>query len=422
MEKIILPNGLRLLFVPQKEARTVTALILVGAGSKYETKDINGLSHFLEHMLFKGTEKRPTPLEVASVLDQVGGNYNAFTDREYTGYFAQVRSEHFDLALDWVSDLFLHPLLLPESIEREKGVILEELHMYLDTPLQYIGEIWERLLYGDQPAGWDIIGTEETILGTNQKQLLDYFRQHYSSQNTVLVLAGRLENQEKIKKEVEKVFSEMNQQPPAEKLKVKEEQTTPQSLIQFKKTDQTHLALGVRGYSGQDERRWAQAVLAVILGGNMSSRLFNLIREKHSLAYYVHSFPQTYTDTGYLMTQAGIANQKVEKAIQLILEEYQKMARGDIQSAEVEKGKEYLKGSLALSLESSSSLASFYAQQELLSPEVLTPEAMAQKINQVRLEDVCQTAKELFVPAKLNLALIGPYHQGDFDGILWSAV
>lgn len=422
MEKIILPNSLRLLFVPQKEARTVTALILVGAGSKYETKDINGLSHFLEHMLFKGTEKRPTPLEVASVLDQVGGNYNAFTDREYTGYFAQVRSEHFDLALDWVSDLFLHPLLLPESIEREKGVILEELHMYLDTPLQYIGEIWERLLYGDQPAGWDIIGTEETILGTNQKQLLDYFRQHYSSQNTVLVLAGRLENQEKIKKEVEKVFSEMNQQPPAEKLKVKEEQTTPQSLIQFKKTDQTHLALGVRGYSGQDERRWAQAVLAVILGGNMSSRLFNLIREKHSLAYYVHSFPQTYTDTGYLMTQAGIANQKVEKAIQLILEEYQKMARGDIQSAEVEKGKEYLKGSLALSLESSSSLASFYAQQELLSPEVLTPEAMAQKINQVRLEDVCQTAKELFVPAKLNLALIGPYHQGDFDGILWSAV
>ena len=422
MEKIILPNSLRLLFVPQKEARTVTALILVGAGSKYETKNINGLSHFLEHMLFKGTEKRPTPLEVASVLDQVGGSYNAFTDREYTGYFAQVRPEHFDLALDWVSDLFLHPLLLPESIEREKGVILEELHMYLDTPLQYIGEIWERLLYGDQPAGWDIIGTEETILGTNQKQLLDYFRQHYSSQNTVLVLAGRLENQEKIKKEVEKIFSEMNQQPAAGKLKVKEEQTAPQSLIQFKKTDQTHLALGARGYNGQDEQRWAQAVLAVILGGNMSSRLFNLIREKHSLAYYVRSFPQTYTDTGYLMTQAGIANQKAEKAIQLILEEYQKMARGDIQSAEVEKGKEYLKGSLALSLESSSSLASFYAQQELLSPEVLTPEAMAQKINQVKLEDVCQTAKELFVPAKLNLALIGPYHQGDFDGILQSIV
>ncbi len=418
MEKIILSNGLRLLFVPQKEARTVTALILVGAGSKYETKAINGLSHFLEHMLFKGTKKRPTPLEVASVLDRVGGDYNAFTDREYTGYFAKVRPEHFHLALDWVSDIFLHPLLLPEAIEREKGVILEELHMYLDTPLQYIGEVWEKLLYGDQPAGWDIIGTKETILGVDQKKLLNYFSQHYSSRNTVLAFAGCLEDKEKIKREVEKVFQAMNQESPADKLKVKEEQTTPRSLIKFKKTDQTHLSLGVRGYDGQDEQRWAQAVLAVILGGNMSSRLFNVIREEHSLAYYVRTFPQTYTDTGYLMTQAGIANQKVEKAVQLILEEYQKMARGEIQPSETEKGKEYLKGSLSLSLESSSSLASFYAQQELLGPAVLSPEEMTQKINQVTQEDVCRAAKELFVPAKLNLALIGPYHQGDFDAIL----
>ncbi len=418
MEKIILSNGLRLLFVPQKEARTVTALILVGAGSKYETKAINGLSHFLEHMLFKGTKKRPTSLEVASVLDRVGGDYNAFTDREYTGYFAKVRPEHFHLALDWVSDIFLHPLLLPEAIEREKGVILEELHMYLDTPLQYIGEVWEKLLYGDQPAGWDILGTKETILGVDQKKLLDYFSQHYSSRNTVLAFAGCLGDKEKIKREVEKVFQAMNQESPADKLKVKEEQITPRSLIKFKKTDQTHLSLGVRGYDGQDERRWAQAVLAVILGGNMSSRLFNIIREEHSLAYYVRTFPQTYTDTGYLMTQAGIANQKVEKAVQLILEEYQKMARGEIQPSETEKGKEYLKGSLSLSLESSSSLASFYAQQELLGPAVLSPEEITQKINQVTQEDVCRVAKELFVPAKLNLALIGPYHQGDFDAIL----
>jgi predicted Zn-dependent peptidase len=418
MEKIILSNGLRLLLVPQKESPTVTALILVGAGSKYETKEINGLSHFLEHMLFKGTEKRPTPLEIALTLDQVGGSYNAFTGQEYTGYFAKVQAKHFPLALDWVSDIFLHPLLPAEALEREKGVILEERNMYLDTPSQYIGEVWEKLLYGDQPAGWEIIGREEVIRGANREKLAAYFQSHYSSQNTVLALAGQLGDKEKIQAEVEKIFKEMNQKAPAEKLPVKEEQDKPQSLIHFKKTDQSHLAIGVRGYDNKDERQWTQAVLSTILGGNMSSRLFTVVREKNGLAYYVRTSSRNYTDSGYLTTQAGIANQKVEKAIQLILAEYKKVLQGDVSEAEVKKGKEYLKGSLALSLETSDGLAVFYAQQELIEPTVLSPEEIVKKIDEVTLEKVNQVAQDLFKPEKLNLALIGPYHQGDFSGIL----
>lgn len=418
MKKKILNNQLRLLLLPQKTARTVTSLLLVRAGSKYETKEINGISHFLEHMLFKGTSRRPTPLEVASTLDRVGGNYNAFTDREYTGYYAQVRPEHLSLSLDWLSDIFLHSLLKPEAIEREKGVILEELNMYLDTPLQYISEVWENLLYGDQPAGWDVIGTRETIIGVNQKKLRNYYQNHYSTHNTVLTIAGRLENIEKIQENIEGFFKEANIQEPLDKLAVKESQSQPQSLIKFKKTDQTHLSLGVRAYSLKDKQRWPQAILAVILGGNMSSRLFRVIREEHGLAYYVRSFSQLYTDTGYLTTQAGIANAKVKTAVKLILKEYSQLAKKGVKQQELEEAKEYLKGSLSLSLESSSSLASFYAQQELLQGTILSPEETAQKISQVSLEEVNQLARELFIDSKLNLALIGPYHQGDFDAIL----
>ena len=418
MKKIIFNNQLRLLLVPEETARTTTVLVLVGAGSKYETKAINGISHFLEHMLFKGTKKRPSPLAVSSTLDKIGGSYNAFTDREYTGYYAKVRPEHLDLAVDWVSDIFLHSLLEPSAINREKGVILEELHMYLDTPMQYISEVWEQLLYGDQPAGWDIIGTEKTILGVNHNKLADYYQHHYSSQNVVIGLAGKLGEITKVQKMIKDYFQDINTQKPRGKETVKEEQSKPQSLVQFKKTDQTHLSLGVRGYSLRDDRRWAQSILGVILGGNMSSRLFTLIREKNGLAYYVQSYAQTYTDTGYLTTQAGIANQKVKMAIQLILEEYQKIAQEGITEQELQDAKEYLKGSLALSLESSDSLASFYVRQELLSPEVLTPEGVAQKIDQVSQEEVNCLAKDLFTEQRLNLALIGPYHQGDFDAIL----
>ena len=418
MEKITLDNKLRILFVPEKTARTTTVLVLVGAGSKYETKEINGISHFLEHMLFKGTQSRPSPLEISSTLDRVGGDYNAFTDREYTGYFAKVRPEHLDLAVDWVSDIFLHSLLKQEDVDREKGVILEEMNMYLDTPMQYISDLYENLLYGDQPAGWDIIGTKETILGVNHDKLADYYQHHYVASNVVIGVSGKLDNLQKMKELIEEKFQGINDQEPLAKIKAKEQQEKAQSLIQFKKTDQTHLSIGVRSYNGHTEQRWAQAILSVVLGGNMSSRLFSLIREQNGLAYYVHTFTQTYTDTGYLTTQAGVTNQKVEMAIKLILEEYQNIARQGISDQEMKDAQEYLKGSLALSLESSDSLASFYIRQELLGPEVLNPEEVTKRINKVSKKEVNHLAQEIFSDAKLNLALIGPYHPGDFDAIL----
>jgi len=407
-EKIVFKNGLRVITVPSKNTQAVTILILVGTGSKYERKEQNGISHFLEHMLFKGTKKRPTPLKVAETLDKVGGEYNAFTSKEFTGYFAKVRFSHFDLALDWVSDIFLNSKIDSKEINKEKGVIIEELKMYLDTPTKYIGDLWEELLYGDQPAGWKTIGRKENILRFKRKDFIEYLRDHYSCLNTVLCVAGNFDPQTVLPK-IEKYFRSANKFPPKGKLKVKEIQKKPQTLFHYKKTDQTHICLGVRGYSLNDERRYAQEILSVLLGGNMSSRLFVLIREKMGLAYYVHTSCEFYTDSGYLVTQCGIPHQKLGKVVSLVLKEYKKVKERKVSKKELQKAKDYLKGVLTLSLESSDAKASFYATQEVLTGKILTLKEKFAKIDKITQKDIQEVARDIFVPQKLNLALIGPH-------------
>jgi len=417
-KKITLKNGLRIIIVPQKSTLAVTVLALVGTGSKYEKKEVNGISHFLEHMFFKGTKKRKDKLEIAETLDRVGGMYNAFTGQEYTGYFAKVDASHFDLALDWVSDIFLNSFIPEKEVKREKGVIIEEINMHYDNPMSHVQLLWSRLLYGDQPAGWDIAGTKESVSKISRQNLLEYMKSQYVSSNTIVCVAGKVKEDKAIS-QVKKYFSKIKETKAKEKIKVIERQTQPECILHNRKTDQTHLCLGVRAYNIFHPNRYVQDILAVILGGMMSSRLFMKVREELGLAYYVKTEVSSDLDSGYLVTQAGVRNENAEKAVSVILKEYKKAYQRRIPSKELKKAKDYLKGKMILELESSDARAGFFAGQELLEKRILTPEEISIKINKVSADDILKVAKDIFQPKKLNLALIGPFEdKNKFQKIL----
>jgi predicted Zn-dependent peptidase len=411
-KKITLDNGLRIITAPIENANSVTVLILVGTGSKYETKDINGISHFLEHMFFKGTNKRPSTLKISETLDSVGGEYNAFTSKEVTGFWAKVDKKHSDIAMDWISDIFLNSKFDEKEIEREKGVIIEEVNMYLDTPMAYVGELFEKLLYGDTPAGWQVIGEKENILGFNRKKIVDYYNAHYSPSNVIVCVAGAITEND-FQGKIKKYFGNEKGKSSEQKVAVKEFQKGPQLLLHYKKTDQTHFCMGVRAYNLFDKKRYALALLSIILGGNMSSRLFIKVRERNGLAYSIHTSTDNSTDTGYLVTQAGIDHKNLEKAITLILKEYKSLKDKKITQKELQKAKDYLKGAMSLSLDSSDSQASFYGMQELLEKNILTPEEKFKRIDEVVIEQIKEIAEDIFVSDKLNLAIIGPVEEKD---------
>ncbi|MFZ5559263.1 MAG: M16 family metallopeptidase [Patescibacteria group bacterium] len=417
--KFTFRNGLRLVTVPMKNTKAVTVLVLVGTGSKYETKEINGISHFLEHMFFKGTKKRPNTLAIAETLDRVGGEYNAFTDKEITGYWAKVASKHLDLALDWVSDIFLNSKLEEQEIEKEKGVIIEEINMNLDDPRSYVWRLWEKLLYGDQPAGWFVAGEKEIVAKLKRKEFINYLNAHYSSKNTVIAVAGNIGKD--LKNKIQKYFGTMNTFKAPSKKKVIEKQNKPSLLVYHKKTDQTHLRLGVRGYNIFDPDKYALSILGVILGGNMSSRLWIEIREKQGLAYYVRTRAETETDTGWLSTGAGVDNNRVDKAIQIILDQYKKTKDIKVGKEELKKAKDFIKGRSILAMEESDEQASFYAGQELLENRILTIDQIFAKIEAVTASDIQRVAKDIFKPQKLNLALIGPFTPLEIKGF-WQKI
>lgn len=406
-KKTTLKNGLRIITVPQKTAQSLTVLVLVGTGSKYENKEINGISHFLEHMYFKGTKKQPTFLEVAETLDKIGGIYNAFTGENYTGYFAKVAAPFFDTALGWVSDIYLNSLLPAEEIEKEKGVIIEEINMYYDHPMSYIGVLWSELLYGDQPAGWPITGTRKSVLGIDRPKLVDYMKKQYVASNTIVCASGKIDQLSAINK-IKKVFAPISSQKSFSRPEVIESQKNPATLIKFKDTDQTHICFGARTYNMFHPQKYALDVLSVILGGAMSSRLFGEVREKLGLAYYIRTEALSDPDTGSLVTQAGIENKNIEKAISVIFREYKKISQIKVSAGELKKAKDCIKGKAALELESSDAKASFYAGQELLENRILTQEAIFKKIDKVSASDILKVSRDIFNPKNLNLALIGP--------------
>ncbi|MDK2949079.1 MAG: hypothetical protein PWQ56_244 [Patescibacteria group bacterium] len=394
--------------MPQKGTKAVTVLILVKAGSKYENKDISGISHFLEHMLFKGTEKRKGPMEVAEDLDNIGGEFNAFTGEEYTGYYAKVNYSNFDIALDWVSDIFLNSKIPSKELLKEKGVIIEEINMYRENPMMYIGDLWKQVLYGNQPAGWDIAGTIKSVSAIKRNDIKKYMDNHYTATNTIVCVAGNIDQEKTIEK-VKKYFSKINSNQPKEKIGVIEKQNKPQVKTIYKKTNQTNIALGVRGYDMLHPHKATLDVISVILGGSMSSRLFKEVREKLGAAYYVRTYNNSDTDTGSLVTFAGVDNKKLDKVIETILKEYKKLTKTKVSDVELKKAKECIKGKVILKMEASDEQASFYGMQELLKNDIISIEDMFKKIDNVSPEDIISVAKDIFKNDKLNMALIGPF-------------
>lgn len=404
--------------VPMDSVKSVTTMILVGVGSRYETKEISGLSHFLEHMAFKGTQKRPTAMTISSLIDGIGGEFNAFTSKEITGFFIKSAANHLILAIDVLSDILLHSKFEEAEIEKERGVILEEINLYEDTPMRKVSDVYEELLYGDTPLGWDTAGRKEVIKKITRQDFLNYLHSFYSPQGMALVVAGSFEKQ-RVLDSAKEYLGDMELFDTPSYTPVIENQTQPQALVKFKKTEQAHLCLGVRTFPYSHPDRYTLAVLATILGGGMSSRLFHEVREKRGLAYYVRSSSDHFLDTGTLVTQAGVDLRRIEEVVKIILDEYRKMTVETCSKGEFSKAKEYLKGHLILELEDSRGVASLFGGQEILEKRIRTPEEIIAEIERVSVEDIQRVAGEIFKENKLNLAVIGPFEDGKkFEEIL----
>ncbi len=407
-QKHTLKNGLRIVTIPVEQAKTVTVLVMVETGSKYETKETNGLSHFLEHMFFKGTKRRPDTLTLALEIDNIGGEHNAFTSKEFTGYYAKAAAKHEDKLLDIISDMYLHSRLEAQEIEREKGVIVEEVNMIQDMPMAYVSYLFEKLLYGDQPAGWLTIGTKENIRAWHREHFLDYWQTHYLAANTTIFIAGEIDATESLPK-AQKFFEAIPTKAAPQKAAVQERQEKSAILLHHKKTDQTHFCVGVRGYNVHHPDYYALQVLSALLGQGMSSRLFIEVRERRGLAYYVKADYEAYTDCGYLVVSAGVPNDKADDALKVILAEGQKLTQTAVPAAELQKTKEQLKGRLLLGLETPDDLAFWLGEQEVVHGRMQTVEEIFQKVDAVSIADLKRVAQDIFQERKLNLALIGPH-------------
>lgn len=412
----VLSNKVRLITIPIKNAPTVTALIMIKTGSKYENRRNNGISHFLEHLFFKGTKRRPTTLALSSELDSLGGEYNAFTVKEFTGYWVKVAAAKTKDALDIVSDMLLNSQFDPAGIEREKGVIIEELNMYEDNPIMHVEDIFERCLYGDTPAGWETIGIKKNIRRFKREDFIEYLTAQYGAHSIYVVLAGGFKEEDK--KAATRMFSVFKSNRWQDKLPVKEAQKAPRLKAVYKKIDQVNLSLGVRAYPIDHPEEMKVRLLAIILGGSMSSRLFINLREKNSLAYYVRTLTEFYSDSGYLTTQAGVPIAKTEAAVKIILAEHRRIMNELVSARELKRAKDMLQGRSLLQMEATDNLANWYARQAVLRKKILTPGEFLRRIKKITAADLQATAKKIFVNRGLNLALIGQVKPEKFKPIL----
>jgi predicted Zn-dependent peptidase len=409
-KRYILPSGLRVVLVPQSQSLAATVLVLVEAGSNYETKEINGISHFLEHLCFKGTKKRPTALALTSELESLGAVYNAFTGNEVTGYYAKVGAAKIESALDIISDLYQNPVFDEKEIEKEKGVVIEEINLYEDMPMRKVQELFTGLLYGNQPAGWPIGGNKEVIRGLKKDDVLRYRSAHYVAKATVVAVAGNFE-EKKTLAQIKTLFAGVRPDKKFDKKPVKEIQKTPRHLVHYKESDQTHLVLGFRAFDRFDKRKYALEVFSDILGGGMSSRLFQRVREQLGAAYYVKSEIDLFTDHGFLAVAAGIDHQKLKIVIEAILDEFKKMASQPVSDKELQKTKNHLIGKLVIGLETSDELATFYGEQEIFKEKIITPKEVIKRIMAVTSKDILAVGRDIVRGKGLNLALIGPFKE-----------
>lgn len=402
----VLDNGLIIITHRMPQSASASIGFWIRAGGRFETRENNGISHFLEHLLFKGTQKR-SYYQIKEEIEGRGGSLNAFTAEETTCYLARVMSRHLHIAIDVLSDIILDPLLKDEHIERERMVILEEIKMYRDLPSAYVYALFDELLWPGQPLGFMIAGREEVVASLKRKEVLDYKNKLYNPANIVVAVSGNIDHEEVVSK-VEKVFSHLPRGKRNCFIGAKEKQAEPEIKIKTKGTEQTHLCLGGRALRRDHPDKYAAAVLNTILGGNMSSRLFNEVREKRGLAYEIHSSISGFCDAGTLVISAGVDNRKVSESVSVILKEMRRFKEETVSHDELKRAKEFIIGQIILGLESVSAYMHWLGESKLLSEKTHTPLEVTKKIKEVKAEDVQRIAGEFFVEENLNLALIGP--------------
>ena len=401
-----LDNGLRVLTADLPYAQSVAVLVMLAAGSRYETTQSGGIAHFSEHMFFKGTEKRPSAREIAGAIDAIGGEFNAFTGKETTTYYVKCAAEHRDVALDVLVDMLRNARFDPDEIEREKGVIVEEMNMYYDTPRDYIGGVYEQLLWGDQPLGRDIIGTKETIRDATRETFTGYLDRWYKPSRMVLGVAGRigdglLERAQELLGDLE--GGETGEPEPTASY------ANGRVVVSTKQSEQAHVSLGVHSIPIDHPDRWAILLLATALGGGMSSRLFTEVRERRGLAYYVYGLNHSYTDAGTLYAQAGVDIARIDDAVATIAAELRKIAAEPLPADELEKARAFAKGRFVLQLESPQGLMMFGVRKEVLERRLPDPDEVLAGIDAVTSEDVARVASELISSDRFRLAVIGPF-------------
>jgi predicted Zn-dependent peptidase len=406
--KKFLSNGLTIIEVPSSDAESVVVDFFIKTGSRSETPKENGISHFLEHFLFKGTKKYPSALAISSLIDSIGGEMNANTGKEHTQFYIKAASQHLPLIFEVLTDMIQNPLFDPAELEKEKGVIVEEINMYKDTPMYEIENVLEGTMWPKDALGRDIAGTKETVVKFNTEMFRDYISRHYQTPNMILGISGKYDP---IK--LQQLIATHWLKYPRHKFfgwqKAKDKQSVSRLKLQFKETEQAHLSLGFKGFAYADKRNAAQTVLSAILGGGMSSRLFIEVREKRGLCYYVRASGGSYQDTGLFNVGSGVQVGKIEEAIQVILEELSKIKTNLVGSQELKKAKEYLKGKTVLALEDNQVRLDWFLEHAAFYPKIETPVEVFKKIDAVTAEDIKNVAGHLFKKKALTLAIIGPY-------------
>lgn len=405
-KKKIFKNGLRLITVPMKDHSTVTVLVMSETGSINEKKEKHGIAHFLEHMVMKGGERYKTAYEVSSTLDSVGAYSNAFTGQEYTGYYAKGNPKHLSVFMDVVSDMYLTARLEEVEINKEKGVIVQEINMYKDKPSVYVQDLYYKAVYGDQPAGRHPLGTKETVNSLTREDFTSFMKKHYVASNTIVVVAGNID-QRNVENEVLKRFGEMPFSKSVSSPRVVEKQEKPQFLIENKKTDQLHINMGVRAFKASDKRVPTLMVLNSVLGGGMSGRLFQKLREEMGACYYIRSVADLSRKSGLLTVMVGIDPKRLGEVMDAVLNEMRKLKDEPVGEKELKKTKEHIVGRRSLGLESSDSVAEFFVDQEVLTKTQKTPALIAKEIKAVTSEDVKKLARFLFKDNRLSAAVVG---------------
>ncbi len=407
-QRNVLSNGLRVLTAPLEHAQSVTCYIMLAAGSRYENEANRGIAHFAEHMFFKGTERRPTAKDIALEVDRFGGEFNAFTSKEYTGYYIRCAGEQRDQALDVLVDMIRNSKFDSEELEREKGVIIEEMNMYFDTPRDYVSSVYDELLFGDNPLGWETLGTKETITATTRETFIDYLTSWYKPARMVVGVAGMTGDD--LLPRLEELLGDID---PGDTGKPEpaavEHSPTPKVRIHAKDSDQANVCLGVPSYPIDHPDRYALQLLGTVLGTGMSSRLFLEVRERRGLAYYVYAVNSSYTDSGTLVSQAGVDLKRADEAVGVIAKEFKRMADEPVPADELEKARALAKGRFVLQTESPNGLLLFGLRREVLEGAAAEPAELLAGLDAVTVEDVQRVAQDVIGNEGLRLAMIGPF-------------